>query len=44
MTKALPVPLLSQSGGALIASPNVAVREQILRKISGRCFPVHQVQ
>lgn len=44
MTKALPVPLLSQSGGALIASPNVAVREQILRKISGRCFPVQQVQ
>ncbi len=40
---AIPFPFLSKAGGALIASPNVAVREQILQRIGGRCYPVQQV-
>jgi len=39
----VPMPLLSQSGGALIASPSTHVREQVLQKIRGRCCPVQQV-
>jgi len=30
------------SGGALIASPNTAVREQVLHRLNGRCRPVQQ--
>jgi len=40
---ALPVlPVLAPSGGALIASPNGALREQIQRRLNGRCQPVQQ--
>src|SRR5271156_4321630 len=39
----LPVlPVLAPSGGALIASPNGALREQIQRRLNGRCQPVQQ--
>ncbi len=39
----LPVlPVLAHSGGALIASPNGALREQILHRLNGRCQPVQQ--
>jgi len=30
-------------GGALIASSNSALREQVLSRLNGRCRPVHQV-
>jgi DNA-binding NtrC family response regulator len=40
---ALPIlPVLHPSGGALIASPNEALREQILHRLNGRCQPVQQ--
>lgn len=39
----LPIlPVFAPSGGALIASPNGVLREQILRRLSGRCQPVQQ--
>ncbi len=37
------MPVLSNSGGALIASPNVGLRDQVLQRIRGRCAPVQQV-
>jgi DNA-binding NtrC family response regulator len=39
---ALPIPVLSHSGGALIASPNTTLREQVLHRLNGRCRPVQQ--
>jgi DNA-binding NtrC family response regulator len=39
---ALPIPVLSHSGGALIASPNTTLREQLLHRLNGRCRPVQQ--
>jgi DNA-binding NtrC family response regulator len=40
---ALPImPILTHSGGALIASPNSALREQVLHRLNGRCRPVQQ--
>ena len=40
---AMPVmPLLTHGGGALIASPDSALREQILHRLNGRCRPVQQ--
>jgi len=38
---ALPVlPVMTASGGALIASPNGALREQVAHRLNGRCRPV----
>jgi DNA-binding NtrC family response regulator len=43
MTAALSaIPNLRPSGGALIASPSSALREQVLRRLNGRCRPVQQ--
>ena len=40
---ALPaLPVLTHSGGALIASPSSAVRERVLHRLNGRCRPVQQ--
>jgi DNA-binding NtrC family response regulator len=36
------IPNLSPSGGALIASPSSALREQVLQRLNGRCRPVQQ--
>jgi DNA-binding NtrC family response regulator len=36
------LPVLSQSGGALIASPSSVLREQVLHRLNGRCRPVQQ--
>jgi DNA-binding NtrC family response regulator len=36
------IPNLSPSGGALIASPCSALREQVLQSLNGRCRPVQQ--
>jgi len=36
------IPLIAHSGGALIASPNSALREQVLHRLNGRCRPVQQ--
>jgi DNA-binding NtrC family response regulator len=36
------MPVFTPSGGALIASPNFAVREQVLQRLNGRCRPVQQ--
>ncbi|MGA9981267.1 MAG: sigma-54 dependent transcriptional regulator [Candidatus Sulfotelmatobacter sp.] len=36
------IPNLSPSGGALIASPSSALREQVLQSLNGRCRPVQQ--
>ncbi|MFZ3279360.1 MAG: sigma-54-dependent Fis family transcriptional regulator, partial [Candidatus Sulfotelmatobacter sp.] len=36
------IPNLSPSGGALIASPCSALREQVLQTLNGRCRPVQQ--
>jgi DNA-binding NtrC family response regulator len=41
---ALPsMPVLSPCGGALIASPSRALREQVLHRLSGLCRPIQQV-
>ncbi len=41
---ALPtMPVLTHSGGALIASPDSALREALLHRLNGRCSPVQQV-
>ncbi len=37
------MPFFPHSGAALIASPNTQLRDQVLRKINGRCCPVQQV-
>lgn len=42
MSTPLSIPLLASSGGALIASPNSGVREQVLHRLNGRCRPVQQ--
>jgi DNA-binding NtrC family response regulator len=34
--------MASWAGGALIASPNSTLREQVLHSLNGRCQPVHQ--
>jgi DNA-binding NtrC family response regulator len=39
---ALVLPSLPRYGGALIASPNSALREQVLQRLNGRCGPVQQ--
>lgn len=39
---ALPLPVLSHSGGALIASPSTTLRERVLHRLNGRCRPVQQ--
>lgn len=40
---ALPtMPVFTHSGGALIASPDSALREQVLHRLNGRCRPVQQ--
>jgi DNA-binding NtrC family response regulator len=39
---ALVLPSFPASGGALIASPCSALREQVLQRLDGRCRPVHQ--
>jgi DNA-binding NtrC family response regulator len=40
---ALPtLPVLTHSGGALIASPSRSVREQVVHRLNGRCRPVQQ--
>jgi DNA-binding NtrC family response regulator len=36
------MPVLSPTGGALIASPSSALREQVLHRLNGRCRPVQQ--
>jgi DNA-binding NtrC family response regulator len=36
------IPNLSPSGGALIASPSSALREQVLERLNGRCRPIQQ--
>jgi DNA-binding NtrC family response regulator len=38
------IPNLSPSGGALIASPSSALREQVLQTLKGRCRPVQQAR
>ncbi|HEV2117479.1 MAG TPA: sigma-54 dependent transcriptional regulator [Terriglobales bacterium] len=42
MNAFIPLPLLSKPGAALIASPNRALREQVLQHLNGRCRPVQQ--
>jgi DNA-binding NtrC family response regulator len=43
MTAALSaIPNFRPTGGALIASPSSALREQVLRRLNGRCRPVQQ--
>jgi DNA-binding NtrC family response regulator len=40
---ALPtMPLFTHSGGALIASPDSALREKVVHRLNGRCRPVQQ--
>lgn len=36
------LPVLAHSGGALIASPSSALREQVVHRLNGRCRPVQQ--
>ena len=36
------MPVFTHSGGALIASPDSALREQVLHRLNGRCRPVQQ--
>ena len=40
---AIVMPMPPPSGGALIASPNSALREEVLHRLNGRCRPVQQV-
>ena len=37
------MPAFTQFGGALIASPDSALRQQVLQRLNGRCRPVQQV-
>jgi DNA-binding NtrC family response regulator len=39
---AMTLPVLSHSGGALIASPSSVLRAQVLHRLNGRCRPVEQ--
>ncbi len=36
------MPLFTSSGAALIASPNSALRQEVLHRLNGRCRPVQQ--
>jgi DNA-binding NtrC family response regulator len=36
------LPFFTHSGGALIASPDSALRQQVLHRLNGRCRPVQQ--
>jgi len=36
------LPVFSQNGGALIASPDSSLREQVAHRLNGRCRPVQQ--
>src|SRR5258708_27668392 len=36
------MPAFTSSGGALIASPDSALRQQVLHRLNGRCRPVQQ--
>ena len=40
---ALTMPFFASSGAALIASPNSALRDEVLHRLNGRCRPVQQV-
>src|SRR5579859_941504 len=40
---ALTMPSFASSGAALIASPNSALRDEVLHRLNGRCRPVQQV-
>ncbi len=42
MTNMPAMPAFTHSGGALIASPDSALREQVLHRLNGRCRPVQQ--
>jgi DNA-binding NtrC family response regulator len=42
MTALTTIPYLPPLGGALIASPSSALREQVLQHLNGRCRPVQQ--
>ena len=39
---ALTMPAFTSSGAALIASPNSALRQEVLHRLNGRCGPVQQ--
>ena len=43
MSSAPLMPLFTHSGGALIASPDSALREKVVHRLNGRCRPVQQV-
>jgi DNA-binding NtrC family response regulator len=36
------IPVFTRTGGALIASPNSSLREEVLQRLNGRCRPVQQ--
>jgi len=38
----LPMPVFPTSGAVLIASPNSALRQEVLHRLNGRCRPVQQ--
>lgn len=38
----MPMPMFPSSGAALIASPNSALRQEVLHRLNGRCRPVQQ--
>src|SRR6201988_956857 len=38
----MPMPVFPSSGAALIASPNSALRQEVLHRLNGRCRPVQQ--
>jgi DNA-binding NtrC family response regulator len=38
----MPMPVFPTSGAALIASPNTALRQEVLHRLDGRCRPVQQ--
>ena len=42
MSAMMTMPALAHSGGALIASPDSALREQVVHRLNGRCRPVQQ--
>jgi DNA-binding NtrC family response regulator len=42
MSALMAIPVLLHSGGALIASPSSALREQVVHRLNGRCRPVQE--
>jgi DNA-binding NtrC family response regulator len=42
MSAVMTMPVLTHTGGALIASPNRQLREHVLHRLNGRCRPVQQ--